>query len=295
MPFQASFEVEAGKNWGFYEPSTRYILDTFNRAATSGTLGTSTNGQMWNQLIGSWYVNGSYQAESDNGVTSGTGSTYSLATYDLVDINQLAYANISPGMGVAFSVQNANNWWAITDYDYNYSYSCNCSTCSYSNTCTYCSLYCTSCGICGSFQEDVPPYNGGCLTCCCGTTDDTSCAECGETGYSCCSTCTNYTSYLTILQCVNGTVNTITLNTSSSSPVADASSISLQLQNGTLNYYAYSTNISGIVTHPYGLGTVMVSGSMTISGTFGTQVGMIKSPSYYIQGTTISGFYGTGL
>ena len=292
MPFQASFEVEAGKNWGFYEPSTRYILDTFNRATTSGTLGTSTNGQMWNILNGSWYINGSYQAEADNGVTSGTGGTYSLASFDLVDTNQLAYANISPGMGVAFSIQNANNWWAITDYDYSYSYSCNCSTCYYCNTCTYCVTFGTDCGICGNGCA-CEGYPTGCCCYCCLSYHGpvTDCTDCGETGYSCCSTCTSYNYYLTILQCVNGTVNTI----STLSLTQDASSISLQLQNGTLNYYAYSTNISGIVTHPYGLGTVLISGSMTISGTFGTQVGMIKSPSYYIQGVTISGFFGTGL
>jgi len=294
MPFQASFEVEAGKNWGFYEPSTRYILDTFQRSATSGTLGTSTNCQVWNTLAGTWYINGSYQAETDTAVTGGTGP-YPLAAFDLVDINQLAYANVSPGMGIAFSIQNANNWWAITDYDYDYTYPYGCSTCCTSyNSCFVCvGGTCYGCAGCGTTEE----YGQGpCIpSCCCNndyaTQPDPSCGCASYSSYCDCSYGTAYDYYLTILQCVNGTVNTI--NTISLNQ--DATSISLQLQNGTVNYYAYSTNISGIITHPYGLGTVLTSGNFTISGVFGTQIGMVKSPSYYIQGATISGFYGSGI
>lgn len=284
MPFLGSFEVEAGKTWGYYESPARYILDTFNRAA-SGTLGISTNGQLWNTLAGTWYVNSSYQAETD---TSATG--YPIATYDLVDTNQLAYANVSPGMGVAFSIQNANNWYAVVSYDNSYNYSCDCSTCSYCNTCSWCSGgYVTDCGLCGS---EFVGWVYTCLTCCGGyTNNQTDCYECGSTNYTCCGTCTAYEYYLTILQCVNGTINTInTLGLSQ-----DPASISVEVNNGVVNYYAYSTNITGIVTQPNGLGTLLASGTLTISGTFGTQIGMVKSPSYDIQGVTISGFFGTGL
>jgi hypothetical protein len=315
MPFQGSFEVEAGKTWGYYEPSTRYILDSFNRSTTSGTLGISTNGQMWNTLTGNWYVNSSYQAENDNGVTSGTGP-YPLATYDLVDTNQLGYANVSPGMGIAFSIQNSGNWYAIASYDYDTPYSCSCGTCSYCNTCTYgcisgcnaaeCGTYTCNTGYtqsssrCGcpsncsyiglSYYEE---YLWSCANFCTySCTTGVSCSACGETYYSCnCSTCYDYYYYLTVLQSINGTVYTL----STATLTQDPASISVQLKNGVVSYYAYSTNVSGIITTPYGLGTALASGTLTISGTFGTQIGMVKSPSYYIQGATISGFFGTGL
>ena len=69
----------------------------------------------------------------------------------------------------------------------------------------------------------------------------------------------------------------------------------MELNNGQVNYYAYNTNISGIISQPYGLGTVVYSGSMTISGTFGTQIGMVNSPTPYGQGNIQGDFFGTGL
>ena len=369
MPTLSSFEVEAGKTWGFFASPIRSIVDTFNRAATSGTLGISTNGEVWNTLAGSWYVNSTDQAENDNSVTSGTGP-YPLATYDLADINQLSYANVTPGFGVAFSIQDANNWYAVTSYNVETPYSCNCSTCQTCNTCTYgcttaanctecgttttttcntCTYGCTtaqSCYVCGdtSYTNNCSMCGGTCNSCyvlhygtitscpdcgqtcnscdvcntctygcttaanCteCGSTSSTTCntcsyncttaANCTECGvastYSCnCSTCYTYSYYLTTLQSVGGVVSTLNTTSLSSAPA----SISVELNKGQVSYYAYSTTISGIVTEPYGLGTVMVSGSLTISGTFGTQIGMVKSPSPYELGSTVNGFFGTGL
>ncbi len=304
MPFQASFEVQGAKEWGFYEPEIRYIQDSFNRSATSGTLGVSTNGQPWNILAGIWYVNSSYQAETDNTVSSGVGP-YPLASFDLVDINQLGYINVSPGIGLAFSIQDANNWYAVIGYDSETPYSCNCAICCSCCTCTYgcvtganCSACGTSCNSCNTggvyYANNCTECGSACISCQYGCITGPDCPICGSTCncISCnCSTCYNYYYYISVLQNVNGTISTV----NTTSITQDAASISVELKTGIVNYYAYSTNISGIIAEPYGLGTVLASGTFTISGTFGTQIGMVKSPSYYIQGTTTSGFYGTGL
>ncbi len=304
MPFQASFEIQGAKEWGYYEPETRFIQDSFNRP--SGVLGVSTNGQTWNVLAGSWYVNNNYQAQTDTGVTSGTGP-YPLASFDLVDVNQLGYANVSPGMGFAFNIKDANNWYAIAGYDDSKSYSCHCQTCYTCNTCTYgcttgancaeCGSYCLTCVWCSPLPCPASPsctYCGSaCNTCTYGCTTGANCTACGQTGHVCnCQTCYTYYYYLTILQSINGTVYTVS---TVSGLLSDIVSIAVETNNGTVNYYAYSTNISGIITSPDGLGTVLTSGTLTLSGSLGTQIGMVKTPSYYIQGYTISGFYGTAL
>ncbi len=84
-----------------------------------------------------------------------------------------------------------------------------------------------------------------------------------------------------------------TLNTTS--VANNAVSFAVEVVSGTVNYYAYNTNISGTITTPYGLGTTLVSGTFTISGTFGTQIGMVKSPGGTTQGNTASGFFGTAI
>ncbi len=297
MPTLSSFEVESGKVWGYYSSSTRYILDTFERPATSGTLGISTNGEPWTTLYGGWYVNSSYQAEVDTGVSS---PPYPLATYDLVDKNQLGYVNLPPGsigMGIAFNVQDVNNWYAIVSNETQHAYSCNCSTCYNCNTCSYdCVSYTTNCSECGATCTD---YCGG-STCCHATcnsctkcTTGANCAACGTgSSYSCdCQTCYDYYYYLVILQSISGTVTTLNNITLSN----EAGAYTVEINNGQVSYYAYSNTISGIISEPYGLGTVVYSGSFAISGTLGTQIGMIKSPATYGQGVTISGFFGTGL
>ncbi len=305
MPFQASFEIQGAKEWGFYEPETRFIQDSFNRP--SGVLGISTNGQTWNILAGSWYVNNNYQAETDTAVTSGTGP-YPMASFDLVDVNQLGYANVSPGMGFAFNIKDANNWYAVAGYDSYSTYSCGCSTCCSCCSCTYgcttgtscaeCGSYCLSCVWCSPQPCPASPsctYCGSaCNSCTYGCTTGANCSVCGSNCncVSCgCSTCYSYYYYLTVLQSVNGTVSTL----STTALTQDAVSISVEVNNGTVAYYAYSTNITGTITQPYGLGTLLTSGTLSISGPFGTQAGMVKTPSYYSQGTTISGFYATGL
>lgn len=306
MPFQASFEIQGAKEWGYYEPEGRYILDTFDRPATSGTLGISTNGQTWNTLAGTWYVNSGYQAESDTAATA----PYPLATYDLADLNQLGYVNVSPGMGLAFNIIDANNWYAVDNYAYFTEYSCNCQSCCSCCTCSYGCIVGQNCSQCGSSCAECKDGANLIVSCSiCGTICNsceygcTTGANCSICGSNCnctacnCSLCSSYYSYIDVYQNVNGTlsqVSSITLSNGSSS-VSLAAAIAVQVSGNIVDYYAYSTNISGTVTTPYGLGTVLASGTFTISGSVGTQIGMIKLGSSSLQGVTTSGFFGTFL
>ena len=81
------------------------ITDTFNR--TDGSLGTSSSGNLWSILSGTWAI-------SSNQATSSTaGSSYPLATVDIGAQNVIVSADITDGgPGVAFWVTDANSWWA---------------------------------------------------------------------------------------------------------------------------------------------------------------------------------------
>ena len=289
MPFQASFEIQGAKEWGYYELGASYIYDNFGRAPTSGTLGYSTNGQPWNILSGNWYIVSSGLAAVTE--TASNSTPWPIVVFDLGDTKQLTYFNGNGSdNGLAFSVIDANNWYAIGAYTYAHGYSCNCLTCVTCNICEHNCIVGQNCAQCGTNQY------GDCNSCTYGCVDSAVCPPCSETQYTCdCSLCYDYYYYVTVIQNVNGNINTIS-TTNITSP---SSSIALEFNNGTVDYYSYSSTISGIITEPYGLGTVLTSGSLIISGTFGTQVGMVQisgghtpyDPGY----TTFNDFFGTGL
>ena len=81
------------------------ITDTFNRS--DGSLGTSSSGNLWSILSGTWAI-------SSNQATSSTaGSSYPLATVDIGAQNVIVSADITDGgPGIAFWVTDANSWWA---------------------------------------------------------------------------------------------------------------------------------------------------------------------------------------
>ena len=121
------------------------LLDTFSRTDTTSGLGTSESGQAWTIARSTWRIN------SNNATTAGSKTDYPLAYVDLGFYNGNFQANeLAPGMGVAFRVKDANNWYAVVPYynqtATNYSYcaaygtpyqACTCST--YAQTGTYCS------------------------------------------------------------------------------------------------------------------------------------------------------------
>jgi len=140
------------------------ITDLFNRANSSGSLGTSLSGQAWTNLRGVWNIV-SNKAQSSSG-----GSNYPMATIDLATTqNANATASITgAGAGIAFWVTDTNSWWvAATDYSLsNYSVNTGCSTCCACcmiydcfNDCCPIIPYCVASGRCSS-------WNCNCSSCC---------------------------------------------------------------------------------------------------------------------------------
>lgn len=303
MPTLSSFEVESGKAWGYYDENIpKVIYDTFQRAATSGTLGISTNGVPWTTLKGTWYVNSNQLAECDD-----SASNYSIATYDLNTTQQLVYGNPTPGMGIIFNGTDANNWWGAT-YTYTVSYySCNCSSVT---NCTDCgsTSYTSNCNECGNTYNyaDCFVCGSSCNTCYVGSVLETSCSNCGSTCNSCytcnsctlcntcavCSTCTSYIMDILVLNSVNGTVSQIT---SASFNSSTDFSLAVQVSGTLATINGYQTSISGNPTLLSQItNTIVYSVSVTLTGTLGTLTGVFKSPSS-TQGDTESTFYGTGI
>lgn len=98
------------------------VTDNFNRI-TTGSLGTTSSGTLWQAIKGIWTAN--------NGVaqTSDAATNDTLAVVDLKSpLVTVTAVNASLGAGVAFMVQDVNNWWAAVGlendtYTYAYTYS----------------------------------------------------------------------------------------------------------------------------------------------------------------------------
>ena len=87
------------------------VIDAFDRANTQTGLGTATSGQAWTIARSQWQISGNAAR------TTGTKTDYPLAIIDagFSDFN-LEANELEPGMGVAFRVEDANNWWAVFPY-----------------------------------------------------------------------------------------------------------------------------------------------------------------------------------
>jgi hypothetical protein len=87
------------------------LTDTFNRADTTNTLGTSDSGLAWEIISSQWRINGGFAN------TTGTKTDYPLARIDLGIFDFDASINeLSPGMGLVFNYTDSNNWWAVYPY-----------------------------------------------------------------------------------------------------------------------------------------------------------------------------------
>lgn len=84
------------------------IFDNFNRT-TSGSLGTADSGQTWENIKGVWTANGS-QATS-----SSTPSTYPIAGIQFISPNATIKADVSDGSGIAFWINDSQNWWGVAN------------------------------------------------------------------------------------------------------------------------------------------------------------------------------------
>lgn len=108
----------------------KIFTDNFNRT-TSGSLGTSSSGGIWESIRGTWFANGS-QAQ-----TNDSAGNYPIAVYDMgtnaptVDLD----VSTSNGTGVAFWVSDSSNWYGVYPFqDTTITYSSFCSA--YGSTCS---------------------------------------------------------------------------------------------------------------------------------------------------------------
>lgn len=278
------------------------IKDLFLRT-TTGTLGSSTSGSTWTNVVGEWQATISY-AESNTAVSN---SSVAIATVPLSQ-NVKANAIVSIGTGVAFWVTDANSWWASTSYSDLYAYSCNCSTC-------YSSCYCSNCKTC----QDCGYVNGSCAVYSCTAAGysntirsgsscynrttgiyqgEAACTsynrvyQCGPTyscagyyscnPYSCnCNTCTEQKYYLRLLKSVGGVISEATGKVSlSSSPYK----ISVTTTGDIINTTAWSSDEMTSTTFMAELVYVPTSPVK------GANVGIIKAVSDYGQNKYIYGF-----
>ena len=262
------------------------IFDYFART-TSGSLGTTTSGAVWNAIRGVWFANGSAGQSDDSA------SGYPIATVTLAQ-NANVSVSTSPGTGVAYWVTDSGSWWS--SYLYNTSYSCNCQTCYACSSCYVTTYACNG----GTYQTSSVPSIYQCsaayvgtpcsysyvaggiwqITLCAGTSTyySNNCAQCGSYAYSCnCQTCYNY--YLRMLKSVGGTVSTATGDISLSSAAA---AISVNTSGDTITAKAWSD--TAMTTQ---LGTTQTY--TPTSPTKGTGVGIIKAPADN-QGSTVDNF-----
>lgn len=266
----------------------------------------------WKTLSGEW------SSALTNVVSVTDGSQYPISTIKLSKSDIVSSATVSGGTGINFWTVDKDNWWAVVSYNSSSSsyYSCNpyscCSgtTCGYTNVCQtvwgmtsstgcgcttiygcpsgYVSYYgdCGSTTRCGSFPCYVTSkiaIGTSCPDPCFGYYSDCSlqyiCSQNCSTCYQTC-TSTSYSYVLRLLNSVNGVVSTIGTDIALGS---EAVTIEISTSGNNITAKAYSdTNKTSQ------LGTTLSYSAS--SPTKGFNVGIIKTPSNYNQGSTVANF-----
>ena len=264
------------------------ITDTFNRT-TSGSLGTTSSGAVWEAIRGVWFSNGS-QAQSD-----GTASDYPIAAVNLGQANAITSASISSGTGVAFWVSDANSWWSSTSFntrtDTPYSYSFPCGplisffnfqasyTCNGFSTGSGGKYYASYIGSCDALYNSILP---GCSY----NVENFSCSGYLSSEQDTCSgggVNTSYDYYLRLSKSVGGSVTAV----SDVSLGAQPSAIKVTTSGDSITSQAYSNTA---LTSPLGSAISTTQSSPVKGG----KVGIIKAPTSNNQQSTVDDFSATG-
>lgn len=151
MPILAAIAGSSSRIYGLLARIKKLITDNFTRA--NGSLGTSTTGDVWSTLKGTWSIS------SNNATSSDSASTYPLAVVDVQSQDMIVSADITNGgVGVAFWVTDANSWWA-SSVEYNLIntaavYGVTCCTCNGPSTTAAGGS--TSGAGCGTYTAAVP-------------------------------------------------------------------------------------------------------------------------------------------
>lgn len=306
MPFIGTRGSGSSKALGRLAPvSIVSLSDNFDRT-TSNTLGVpSGRGISWKNQRGVWQANGSI-ALSNNDKSTNSIATVRTASSTISNL-QVDTQNTG-GVGLAFWVVNADNWWAATT--------------GYSTTTGQTSSTTTTCNG-GASGPQRNSYPGGCcaghytttLYCssksCENGVNSTICATGGypgnsfscsphggvssqgafaTTGYGCSTTnvssttYTNYTNYLANFKLINnGNVVVNTQYNTNTSGFQTIGSMSISTSGNVISYYVYSSANKG--------GSLLYSGSYTASNPIkGRNVGIFKGDGGSSQGSNLNNF-----
>ena len=187
---------------------TQVMLDTFTRT-TSGTLGTSDAGVLWQDVVAGWFANGSQaQSSQSNGNT-----TIAVLPFTVPDV--LLSAQVTAGTGLAFWVQDYQNWWGVIPYvtTSTSTYTYNCSSC-YQCTQSGCSSYnclisaavapradTMNCACGNGGQQVISYYSAACCSCC---ASGNACLGCSGSGANRVCTCESISRSVDTMNCACG-------------------------------------------------------------------------------------------
>jgi len=132
-PIRSMFGEISARSFGLSRYLISIISDSWNRT-TSGGLGTSSIGNVWLNLRGTWTANNTGLA-----TTATTASSYPLATVPFKVASTMTAQSVSAGAGIAFWVTDSNNFWGVINSAYTYTTS----TAYYYTVCTSYGTVCT--------------------------------------------------------------------------------------------------------------------------------------------------------
>lgn len=209
------------------------FTDNFNRTTTTG-LGNSSSGGLWNAVIGLWTANGTVATSATNTSISSVTMRSSNITAQ-IDLPETTFA----GVGIAFWISDANNWWAaypyhtsssVTDYE-------RCQNTSVSSS----SYYGSDGGACNIGSTQV-----SCAYC-------PGLSICGQGGFVCCrdttTSCTGSQVCCYTASCAPGGCGTVTSNNTTTTTRRTNIRI-LRMAAGTTTIIS-TTEIGAAVDQPY--------------------------------------------
>lgn len=305
MPFLATRGSGSTKAFG-RTPKVAVISvsDAFSRSTTNTLGNPSGRGISWRNQRGTWQTDGS------RAVSSSAASTNAIATIltasSTISNLQIDTQNTG-GVGLAFWVVDANNWWAATTgFATGTTTSTTSSTsCSGGGTGWQISSYPGGC--CAGFRTTAGYYE--CAHCCngealCGSYPDGPqggpCGsgrggKCGNsasyrTWYGCdttnvtTTTTINIPNYLANFKLINnGNVVVNTQYNANTSSIQTSGSMAISTSGNVISYFVYSSANKG--------GSLLHSGSYTASNpTKGRNVGVFKGDGGTSQGSNLGNF-----